>query len=188
MTANAISKLPLKLKVHRHRIRGGRRDHGLPNIGNLSHPLSITTPYLVHACCKSLYCEKRKQSIAARMSLLMITTKKVMLRSLKLTLTKLHPWPLPSIMLPQFLDASYATEVNITKSSGCLYTYKCVCVCVMAPCNSSTWFEFACICDGCTKDDCGNCKYCLDMPRFSDPRKKKRDVWVANAQCSLDSI
>ena len=30
------------------------------------------------------------------------------------------------------------------------------------------------MCDGCKKGDCGKCKFCLDMPRFGGPGKKKR--------------
>lgn len=34
--------------------------------------------------------------------------------------------------------------------------------------------ELTCACDGCKKDNCGKCKFCLDMPRFGGPGKKKR--------------
>ena len=31
-----------------------------------------------------------------------------------------------------------------------------------------------CNCSGCLSKDCGCCKFCLDMPRFGGPGKKKK--------------
>lgn len=34
-----------------------------------------------------------------------------------------------------------------------------------------------CECTGCLQDDCGDCKFCIDMPKFGGPgRKKKRCI------------
>ena len=38
------------------------------------------------------------------------------------------------------------------------------------------------MCDGCKKGDCGKCKFCLDMPRFGGPGKKKRRC--ENCKCT----
>ena len=33
--------------------------------------------------------------------------------------------------------------------------------------------KLACVCSGCLAKDCGSCKFCLDMPKFGGPGKKK---------------
>lgn len=34
--------------------------------------------------------------------------------------------------------------------------------------------KLQCSCSGCLSKDCGCCKFCLDMPRFGGPGKKKK--------------
>ena len=41
-----------------------------------------------------------------------------------------------------------------------------------------------CECTGCLRDDCGDCKFCADMPKFGGPgRKKKRCI---HRQCLIE--
>ena len=53
--------------------------------------------------------------------------------------------------------------------------------------------EANCKCAGCTKPNCGTCKMCLDMPRFSGPGRKKkrclqRKCTLTESQCRASSI
>ena len=75
-------------------------------------------------------------------------------------------------MMFQTLNSTQVTKINVSN----LYVVHIKCITTSHEAGKR---QGRCgQCDGCKAPSCGKCIYCLDMPRFGGPGRKKRPVCI----------